>query len=71
LGNDPTLDRQRAVAFEALGSSLTEQGQLPAAEDAYNRAGVLYEKAFGPNHPETARALHRLKAFRKERSHSH
>ena len=51
----------RAGRFgDDLAGLLWDQGDLAGARPLYERALAIFEKALGPEHPDTARSLNNL-----------
>lgn len=55
-GEGPTL----ASLLNVIGLALSERAPFTSAEPLYRRALVIFEKAFGPEHPKVAIRLHNL-----------
>lgn len=64
LENTPTASL--AHGLNLLGLICHTQGQLNRAEQFYRRAGVIWEKAAGPRHPDVGVALNNLGSLYRE-----
>jgi hypothetical protein len=54
------ISRPSARLMNQLGLYLKTRGQFPSAEPLYQRALVIDEQSFGPEHPDVARDLNNL-----------